>query len=168
MLSSKKLHERLYMHVHLSVLMWIKVRYNQNTLWCRICSLTILVKNYVSKVWKGKNHKAPIRFELMTERFVVNALNYCVKLVGNKIGKEKHYKILLELIVSIETTSQWRCPMPPLSVNSYHVSFANILNFFQLSSNQKQNKSFCIKPGHLQREYIYTHYFWNIGNLQAW
>lgn len=105
---------------------------------------------------KGKNHKAPIRFELMTERFVVNALNYCVKLVGNKIGKEKHYKILLELIVSIETTSQWRCPIPPLSVNSYHVSFANILNFFQLSSNQKQYISFCTNPGHLQREYIYT------------
>lgn len=42
----------------------------------------------------------------MTERFVVNALNYCVKLVGNKIGKEKHYKILLELIVSNYVTME--------------------------------------------------------------
>lgn len=46
--------------------------------------------------WKGKNFKSAARVELMTHRFIVNALSYCATLLGNSY--ERMNKIILLLI----------------------------------------------------------------------
>lgn len=50
--------------------------------------------------------------ELMTCRFVVNALIHCATRLGNNLGKKK----ITDFIVSFDRkfVSIWRCPVPPL------------------------------------------------------
>lgn len=61
--------------------------------------------------------KAQVGFKLMTYRFIDNPLTQCATLLGNKFGKEKYYKIKLDLTVYLDrqyaTIHQWRCSIPP-------------------------------------------------------
>lgn len=50
----------------------------------------------------------------MTYKFVVNALNHYAMLLGNEIGKENNYKIMLDFTVYFDRkyVTTWRCPIP--------------------------------------------------------
>lgn len=61
--------------------------------------------------------KAPVGFKLMTYRCVDKTLTQCAMLLGNKFGKEKYYRIILDLIVYLDRTYAtlhvWWCSIPP-------------------------------------------------------
>ena len=46
--------------------------------------------------------KAPAGFKLMTYRFIVNPLTHCTTLFGNKFGKQKVLKIMLQFMVDFD------------------------------------------------------------------
>lgn len=62
---------------------------------------------------KLKNLKFTAKFELLTYKFVVNALTLRAMLIGNKFGKEK--KIILDFFVYFDSrhVTLWMCPKPP-------------------------------------------------------
>lgn len=53
-------------------------------------------------------------FELMTFRFVVNALTNCATLFSNNFGEEKLHKFVLDFIANFNRKSVtiWRCHKP--------------------------------------------------------
>lgn len=80
--------------VHMSILMWIQVHCNQNTLTVlKFSNFTISDQKICFYFGRVKTLKALEGFELKTNRFVVNALTYCSTLLGNKYGKEKIHKV---------------------------------------------------------------------------
>lgn len=50
-------------------------------------------------IGKVKLTKTPDGFELMTYRFLVNALTHFATLLGKNFGKEQNYTIILDFIV---------------------------------------------------------------------
>lgn len=103
--------------VHLSILMWIKVNYKQNTfIGLEFQILQYLTKKYNLKIFgKVKFLKAPVGFDLVTHSYVVNALINCTTLLGNNFGKENIYKVILDFIAYFDRkyVTKWRCPTPP-------------------------------------------------------
>lgn len=89
---------------HLSILMWIKVHYNQNTFTGFEFSnfITVIQKNFLKLFGKVKILKSQAGFELMTYRFVVNPLTHCTMLLGDNFGKETIDKITLDFIVYVD------------------------------------------------------------------
>lgn len=66
-------------------------------------------------LWKGKNYRSP---ELMTDRFIVNALTPCATLLSNKT-EEKIMKLYFILwVISKWSTSQYGVSNTTLSVLS--------------------------------------------------
>lgn len=96
---------------HLSILMWTKEKKYQYTLTdLEFSNFTIFNQEISFQFFfrKLKLIKAPAVIELMTYRFVVNAITNCAKLLSNNFGKGNIHKInILDFIVSIVNTSQY-------------------------------------------------------------
>lgn len=63
--------------------------------------------------------KAPVGFKLITYRCVDKTLTQCALLLGNKFGKEKYCRIILDLLIIVyldrnyATIHVWWCSIPP-------------------------------------------------------
>lgn len=90
---------------HLSILTWIKIHYNHNTFTFLEFSIQYLTKKNVLVFKRGK-----ARFELLTNRFVVNILFHRDTFLGSDVGEIFFYKIILSLyccIVYFDSTPQY-------------------------------------------------------------
>lgn len=94
--------------------MWIKEHNDQNT----FTVLEFQISQYLTPKFFFKNFgkvkiiKNPAAgFELITYRFIVNAQNNCVTLLGNNFVKEKIFKIILDFFVYFDRkhVTIWRC-----------------------------------------------------------
>lgn len=86
---------------YLLILIWIKVYYNFFH-WFGIFKLKQFLQHLTKKGFekngKVNNLKSLMWFELITQRFVVNALTNCSLLLGKTFWKYDYYKFILNLI----------------------------------------------------------------------
>lgn len=63
-------------------------------------SFSIFDQNMFYKFFEREKYKKTSAvFELMTYRFVVNALNHCATLLDSNVWNERNYKIIHDFIV---------------------------------------------------------------------
>lgn len=102
--------------------MWIKV--NVLSSFKNFQVFTLLDQKICFTIFLNeKITKAPAGFELITNRFVVNALTHCATVLSNYFGKDKVYKTILDFVfISIRSTSHY-------GVVSYHPYIPGFIYF---------------------------------------
>lgn len=93
---------------NLSILMWLKVHYNQNnSIVLKFTHVTVFDQNICFKIfWIVKIIKSPSDFEHMTHRLVIHALPIALLTVNEF---KKNIFLILLFIISVGSTQQYEC-----------------------------------------------------------